>query len=188
MTGTMKHTWSALTISWILLFPWHQAWGLEFSAEQTVRNGAQSVTGKIYFKADRWRVEMASPEGPKIAIHRLDKVVTWLLLPNQRYVELPLRFDQIPPLASKLEGEIGRKLVGKEQIGGRNTEKYEVTVDIKGQKAMMYQWVATDIKVPMKTVAADGSWESAYAYVKEGPQPAHLFELPASYTKAPVKR
>jgi len=187
MTYTMKHVWPALAVCWILLFPWHQAWGLEFSAEQTVRSGQQSVTGKIYFKDDRWRVEMASPEGPKVAIHRLDKVTTWLLLPNQTYVELPLRFDQIPPLAARIEGETGRKLAGKEQVGGRSTEKYEVTVDIKGRKTIMYQWVATDSKVPMKTITADGNWESAYAYVKEGPQPAHLFELPAGYTKAPAK-
>ena len=171
-----------------ILLPCHAVWGLEFSAEQTVRNGAQSLTGKIYFKADRWRVEMASPEGPKVAIHRLDKVVTWLLLPNKTYVELPIRIDQIPLVAPKIEGETGRKLVGKQQMGGRSTEKYEVTVDIKGQKTIMYQWIAPDINFPMKTASADGSWESAYTYVKEGPQPASLFELPAGYTKAPLKR
>lgn len=188
MTVMMKHAWSAVTVCWILLFPGHMAWGLEFSAEQTVRNGTQSTKGKIYFKADRWRVEMASPDGSKVAIHRLDKVATWLLLPNRTYVELPLRFDQIPPLAPKIEGETERKPVGSEKIGGRNTEKYEVTVDMKGRKTVMYQWVAADIKIPMKTAAADGSWESVYKYVKEGPQPAHLFELPAGYTKASMKR
>lgn len=158
---------------------------LEFSAEQTVRNGAQSTTGKIYFKADRWRIEMASPEGPKVAIHRLDKVVTWLLLPNQTYIEIPLRFDQIPRMAPTIEGEVQRKRVGTEQVGGRKTDKYEVTVDVKGQKEIVYQWVATDINIPMKTSSADGGRENAYSYVNVGRQPDHLFELPAGYTKAP---
>jgi hypothetical protein len=189
MTGTIKHTWPALTVCWILLFPWHQAWGLEFSAEQTVRSGQQSVTGKIYFKGDdRMRVEMASPQGPQVAIHRLDKVTTWLLLPNKTYVELPIRIDQILSVAPHIEGEVKRTLVGREEVGGRKTEKYEVMVNVQGRKEMWYQWVATDIKVPMKTVTADGNWESAYTHVKEGPQPAHLFELPAGYTKAPAKR
>jgi hypothetical protein len=186
MTGTMKHTWPALTVCGILLFPWHQAWGLEFSAEQTVRSGQQSVTGKIYFKADRWRVEMASPEGPKVAIHRLDKIVTWLLLPNKTYVELPFRIDQTPLVAPKVEGEVQRKLVGKEEVGGRKTEKYEVIVEEKGTRQIVYQWVAPDINFPMKTASADGSRESMYSHVTLGPQPAHLFELPAGYTKAPL--
>ena len=190
MTVTMKHAWSALTICWTLLFPWHTAWGLDFSAEQTVRSGQQSVTGKIYFKAaDRFRIEMASPEGPKVAIHRLDKVVTWLLLPNKTYVELPIQIDQILPLmALNVEGEVKRKLVGKEEVGGRQTQKYEVIVDVKGSKQVVYQWIAPDINFPMKMASADGSWERAYTYVKEGPQPASLFELPAGYTKAPLKR
>jgi len=184
----MKHTWSALTVCWILLFPWHQAWGLEFSAEQTTRMGAQLATGKIYFQSDRWRVEMVSPEGPKIAIHRLDKVVTWLLMPNQTYVELPFQYNQIPQVAPKIEGEVSRKRVGFEQVGGRKTEKYEVTVDVKGRKEVRYQWVAPDINFSMKTASADGSWEIVYNHVTLGLQPAHLFELPAGYTKAPVKR
>jgi len=158
---------------------------LEFSAEQTVRNGAQSTTGKIYFKADRWRIEMASPEGPKVAIHRLDKVVTWLLLPNQTYIEIPLRFDQIPRMAPTIEGEVQRKRVGTEQVGGRKTDKYEVTVDVKGQKEIVYQWVAPDINFPMKTAGSNGKWESTYNYVKIAPQKADLFELPAGYQKAP---
>lgn len=188
MTGTMKHIWSALAIGWILLFPWHQAWGLEFSAEQTVRSGQQSVTGKIYFKADRWRVEMASPDGPKVAIHRLDKVTTWLLLPNQTYVEMPLPIDQLPQVAPKIPGEVERTRVGTGLVGGRKTEKYRVTLDLNGRKQVLYQWVAPDIQFSMKMASADGSWERSYNHVILGQQPAHLFELPAGYTKAPAKR
>ena len=95
------------------------AFALEFSAEQTTRKGAQSMTGKIYFQSDRWRVEMASPDGPKVAIHRLDKAVTWLLLPNQTYVEMPLRIDQLPQVAPQIPGEVERTRVGTDLVGGR---------------------------------------------------------------------
>lgn len=184
----MQRLWSVLVLGAMLWFSVASAFALEFSAEQKTRKGAQSMTGKIYFQPDRWRVEMASPDGPKVAIHRLDKAVTWLLLPNRTYVELPLRIDQLPQIGAKVEGEVGRRLVGTDQVGGRKTEKYEVTVEAQGRKEIVYQWVAIDIKMPMKTTSADGSWESAYSYVTLGPQPAHLFEIPAGYTKVPLQR
>ncbi len=145
------------------------------------------MTGKIYFQPDRWRVEMAGPEGTRISINRLDKGVTWLLMPNQTYVEMLLRLDQIPRVAPKIEGEVNRKRVGAEQVGGRKTDKYEVVVEVNGRKEIIYQWVAPDIKFPMKTASNDGKWESTYNYVTLAPQKADLFELPAGYKKAPTQ-
>ena len=159
---------------------------LEFSAEQTTRVGTRSMVGKIFFQADRWRVEMASPEGTRISINRLDKTVTWLLMPNQIYIEIPLRLDQVPRVAPKIEGEVKRKRVGSEQVGGRKTDKYEVTVEVNGQKEVVHQWVAPDINFPMKIASPDGKWESGYNYVTIAPQKADLFELPAGYKKAPA--
>jgi len=86
--GAMQRFWLVLTIVAMIWLSVSSAFALEFSAEQTVRQGAQSMRGKIYFQPDRWRVEMASPDGPKVSIHRLDKAVTWLLLPNRTYVEM----------------------------------------------------------------------------------------------------
>ena len=161
-------------------------WAMEFSAEQTTRIRDRTMTGKIYFQPDRWRVEMASAEGPKISINRLDKAVTWLLLPNRSYVELPLRIDQIPRVGPRIEGEVARKRLNTELVGGRTTEKYEVTVESKKTREIIYQWVAPDIKFAIKTASADGQWESTYSSVTLGPQKPQLFELPAGYTKTPV--
>ncbi|HLG44001.1 MAG TPA: hypothetical protein VI337_03200 [Nitrospirales bacterium] len=183
----MKPLVPALPLFFLLLLPGAGAFGLEFSGELTTRVGTQSMTGKIHFKPDRWRVEMASPEGPRVSINRMDKIVTWLLLPNKTYIEIPLRFDQFPQVAPRIEGEVGRKLVGTDQVGGRTTEKYEVSVESEGRKVIMYQWVAPDIKFPMKTATADGSYETAYLSVTIGPQPAHLFEVPAGYIKTTLK-
>src|SRR3989442_8141701 len=101
---------------------------MEFSSEQTTRKGAESVSGKIYFQSDRWRVEMASPDGPKVAIHRLDKLVTWLLLPNRKYVEVPLRIDQLPQVAPKIPGAVEPVRAGTDLVGALKTEKYPVTL------------------------------------------------------------
>jgi len=161
---------------------------MEFSADQTTRIGKSTMTGKIYFQPDRWRVEMASAEGPKISINRLDRAVTWLLLPNRSYVELPLRIDQIPRVGPTIEGEVARKHVGNEPVSGRKTEKYEVTVESDGKRQIIYQWVAPDIKFTMKTASADGKWESVYSSVTIGPQRPDLFDLPAGYTKVSVQK
>jgi hypothetical protein len=174
-----------LSVALMLLMSLANAgWAMEFSAEQTTRIGKRTMTGKIYFQPDRWRVEMASAEGPKISINRLDKAVTWLLLPNRSYVELPLRIDQVPRVGPRIEGEIARKRLGTEVIEGLVTEKYEVTVESDKKREILYQWVAPDIKFAVKTASADGQWESIYSSVTLGPQKPQLFELPAGYTKA----
>src|SRR5438093_13380766 len=118
----MQRLWSVLVVGATLWLSAAAAFALEFSAEQTTRKGAQSMSGKIYFQSDRWRVEMASPDGPKVAIHRLDRLVTWLLLPDRKYVEVPLRIDQLPQVAPKIPGEVERTRVGADLVGGRNTE------------------------------------------------------------------
>jgi hypothetical protein len=158
-------------------------WAMEFSAEQTTRIGKQAMSGKIYFQPDRWRVEMVSPEGPKVSISRLDKAITWLLLPGRSYVEIPLRIDQVPRVGPHIEGEVARKQIGVESVGGRKTEKYEVNVESEGKREVLYQWVAPDIKFAMKTASADGQWEILYSSVTPGPQKPDLFELPVGYTK-----
>ena len=178
-----------LSIALILLTSLVNAgWAMEFSAEQTTRIGKRTMTGKIYFQPDRWRVEMASAEGPKVSINRMDRAVTWLLLPNRSYAELPLRIDQIPRVGPTIEGEIARKHVGTEPVSGRKTEKYEVTVESDGKRQIIYQWVAPDIKFAIKTASADGQWESVYSSVTIGPQRPGLFDLPAGYTKVSVQK
>ncbi len=184
----MPRLWSVLAVGATLWLSASSAFALEFSAEQTTRKGAQSVRGKIYFQSDRWRVEMASPDGPKVAIHRLDKAVTWLLLPNRTYVEMPLRIDQLPQVAPKIPGEVERKRVGTDLVGGRKTEKYRVTLDLDGRKEVLYHWVAPDIQFSMKVASLDGNWESAFDHVAFDHQPPQLFEPPAGYTKVPMQR
>ena len=76
----MQRFWSVLAI---VVMSWpsvSSAFTLEFSAEQTVRKGAQSMRGKIYFQPDRWRVEMASPDGPKVALAGRNAVAPLLRL------------------------------------------------------------------------------------------------------------
>ena len=82
-----------------------------------------------------------------------------------------------------MRGEVSRKLIGAETIDGHPTQKYEVTYTEAGKTEKMYQWMATDIKFPIKMAAVDGTWTMEYKNIKMGSQPARLFELPSDYKK-----
>ena len=40
-----------------------------------------------------------------------------------------------------MEGEVFRERIGTEQLNGRQTEVFEVTVERNGQHTQYYQWV-----------------------------------------------
>ncbi|HMK49021.1 MAG TPA: hypothetical protein VK435_03120, partial [Thermodesulfovibrionales bacterium] len=63
------------------------------------------------------------------------------------------------------------------------TIKYLITYKINNEKNQVYQWMATDIKFPVKTAAVDGSWSQEFRNVKMGNQSDSLFEIPAGYQK-----
>jgi len=86
-------------------------------------------------------------------------------------------------LMNKVPGEISRKLLGTETIAGRVTEKYEVQYQDKDKKQTIHIWLSKDLQFPLKSSNVDGSWSVEYIDVKEGPQPAAMFELPADYKK-----
>lgn len=172
-----------LLLLFVLLFS-GMALALEFSADTiTTHKGAVSTTGKIYYKADRLRMDMKAPN-EMIMITRMDKKVIWNIMPKEKmYMELPFDLKNKPMVEEKLEGEIERKHVGNETIDGHPTKKYLITYKYGNKKEQVYQWLATDINFPLKTAAIDGSWVQEFKNIKMGSQPNSLFELPAGYKK-----
>jgi len=69
--------------------------------------------------------------------------------------------------------------VGSDTVNGRSTVKYE-GVNKKGERT--YYWVDTNLKCVIKTDSA-GSGGMELRNIKEAPQPASLFSIPAGYTK-----
>lgn len=160
------------------------ALALEFSADTvTTHKGDGKTTGKIYYKADRFRMDMESPQKVSM-ITRMDKKVIWNIMHSEKmYMEMPFDLKNKPMVEEKFEGEIERKHVGNETVDGHPTKKYLITYKSGTRKEQVYQWWATDVNFPIKTSAVDGSWVSEFENIKFGSQPDSLFEVPAGYQK-----
>ncbi len=160
------------------------AFAIEFSADTitTVKDGPK-MTGKMYFKTDKFRMDMKTNEDMTM-ITRIDKKVVWNIMTKQKmYMEMPFDLKNKPKVEEKYPGEIERKEVGSETIDGHPTKKYLITFQVNDKKNQVFQWLATDLKFPFKTAAIDGSWAQEFKNIKIGPQSDSLFEVPAGYQK-----
>jgi Domain of unknown function (DUF4412) len=158
------------------------AFAMEFSADMVSSSQGHTTTSKVFVKGQKFRME---PKGqPTYSIMRQDKQVVWMVMPDQKsYMEMKPNPSQQPRTEEKVRGEVSRKLLGPETIDGHPTQKYEVTYTEGGKTDKMFQWMATDIKFPVKMAAVDGSWTMEYRNINTGTQADSLFELPSGYKK-----
>lgn len=152
----------------------------DFSADMVSMTKGGVFTGKIYNAKEKTRMEMPQV----ITITRVDKNVTWILMPEQKmYMEQPLKPENIAALTDKMPGEVERKRLGIETVDGKKTEKYRIVYTVENKREAIFQWVDTDLGFPIKTAAEDGSWTTEFKNLKIGKQPDTLFEIPAGYQK-----
>ena len=152
----------------------------DFSADMVSTTKAGVSTGKIFVAKEKTRMETLQT----IMITRIDKNVVWILMPAQRmYMEQPLKPENVVATTDKMPGEIERKLVGKETVGGKRTDKYRIVYTTADKKETVLQWIAADSGLPIKSAAVDGSWTIEYKNLKTGKQPDTLFEIPTGYQK-----
>ena len=172
-----------LAFFFIVLVSGH-VFATEFSADTIMKHkNAGETSGKIYYKADMYRMDMKSPQ-EMIMITRMDKQVIWNIMPSQRmYMEMPFNLTNRPMVEEKIEGEVERKKLGNEIVNGHPSDKFLITIKTNDTEHQVYQWWATDINFPVKNAAVDGSWVQEYKNIKLGPQPNSLFEVPGGYKK-----
>jgi hypothetical protein len=152
----------------------------EFSADIVTTGREGSFRGRINTAKDKIRMEQQG----SIVISRLDRNVTWILMPGEKmYMEQKLEPRNIAGVMNEVPGQVERESLGEEMIDGRMTNKYRVTYNQGGESAVMFVWTTKDSNIPVKTMAEDGSWSMEYKNLKEGPQSADLFEIPAGYEK-----
>lgn len=165
------------------------AQAMEFSADVVRKGHMGESTSKVYIKDNKVRMDnQEGPMGPGYTIVRQDRKVMWMVSPAQKsYMEMPLQgmadLSQHPRGDEKLPGEISRKELGREVIDGHPCIKYEITHQQAGQNYVIHQWIAQDLKLPVKTAAKDGSWSVEYRNIKMGGQSDSLFEPPAGFQK-----
>ncbi|MCK9615081.1 MAG: DUF4412 domain-containing protein [Candidatus Omnitrophica bacterium] len=152
----------------------------EFSADVSSTTMGKQVSGKIYNAPGKARMET----NEVIAISRIDKNIAWILMPKEKtYMEVPLTSSSIIAGNNKMPGEIERKLIGKETLGGKVADKYYIVYSAAGKTQAVYSWILPDLGIPAKTVAEDGSWQVEYRNINVGKQPDSLFEVPSGYNK-----
>lgn len=160
------------------------AWALEFTADQITKINGHSRKANIYYRDDRWRLEHQDLGPVNVTIVRKDKQVMWLLLSRMRHFKtVPYDPEQAPKVSERMEGEVSREEIGTETLDGHPTTLYEVTVrrGAGGPVDVYYQWLATDIRFPLKLARKDGSWQVEYKHVRLRPVSDLLFQLPVNF-------
>jgi hypothetical protein len=155
---------------------------LEFTADQITRTDGRSRKANIYYRDDRWRLEHHDLGPVNVTIVRKDKQVMWLLLSRMKHFKtLPYDPEQAPKVSERMDGEIAREEIGTEVLDGHPTTLYQVTVQRGDRTDLYYQWLATDIRFPLKLARKDGSWTVEYRNVKLRKVTDYLFQLPVNF-------
>ena len=157
----------------------------EFSGEmiQTDVKG-KVTTGKIYVQGrDKIRQEISDGDTVSVTILRLDKKLSWTLLPEQQYMEINLPFDPNQP---NLELEFEVKTLGSETIHGYPCQIIQYTYKER-KYGILVQWFSEELGFAVKTQTKDAKGKVTstveYQNIVEGKQPDELFEIPSGYTK-----
>jgi hypothetical protein len=176
----------------------------EFSAD-TVTHDASGKTfrGKLYRNATMIRAEgdAASSRGgdPMLVIVDIAKQVSYSIVPSSKTImvahglgalnkvgialpvnENPCTFIRGGPPPA---GTSCQKL-GEEMVNGRHATKWEVTDVINGHAGTQVVWVHGNLHSAVKLQF--GPFTEELLNIREGPQPASLFELPSGYRQLDV--
>lgn len=159
----------------------------QFAANTVIKQGKMQMTGKVYVSGNKIRQETSMGGQTNVVICRGDKGLTWMLSPSQKtYIEAKGAKSDLSGAAmdKELLKVAAKKKVGSATINGYPCEKYLYTFKDK-QRGTMTQCFSKKLQVPIKTEIAtsQGSVVVEMKNIKEGKQPASLFELPKGYKK-----
>jgi len=181
------HSLNWLTLLAALLFSTQAvAAGVQFSADM-VQNAGGKTSKMRYFQGDqKLRMEMKSDDGQSATSIIDIKARRMLqLMPEEKmYMEMPLG-GQFTAWAAdeKTQNEYyDMKPAGTETINGYLCDKYNLIPKKQGLEKST-TWISRKLGYPIKTVSASHSME--LTNIREGAQPASLFEVPKGYQKMP---
>lgn len=161
----------------------NRARALEFVAERVTRIDGKSWKDNIYYRDNMWRVEQNSPGPVNVMIVRKDKGLVWLLLSRLGLFKTVNYEEEHAQLVNeRLNGETARETIGTGEINGHPTKVYRVTVTGDGGKTeVYYQWIATDLRFPLRLVRKDEDWLVEYARIHVTHVSDFMFSLPRAY-------
>ena len=159
----------------------------EFSADLIIDNPQGKFTGKVYIKGDKIRQEILKQDMKQVTILRLDKGVTWNLMPeNKMYMEIPGtgKGATDPEIEEKIKDMAEKKSLEKEKVKGYVCEKYQYIYHDKSL-GVLTQWFSKKLNYPIKTEYKAAAYHmlTEYKNIKEESIPNSLFEIPSGYQK-----
>jgi len=189
-------------VTWPLQAATAAATDMEFSAvavQSLPQN--KTMTGKLNVAKGKMRQEVVQDGQTRITITDSEQNLAWILNPDRKeFVELkgpapaagaaapgaqagrpPLPDEPGHPCQQKGAGLKCTK-VGVESVGGRPTDKWEVVATQGEETFNTVMWVDQRLRLPIRA-EFPGGVSSELRDVKEGPQPADLFTVPADYKK-----
>lgn len=158
----------------------------EFSADMTTTDAKGKVaTGKIFIKGyQKIRQEISAEGQTSVTILRLDKKVSWTLMPENQYLEVAMPFDTQHPEDSGIEYETTE--IGNETINGYDCKVTQYTYKQK-KYGILIQWVSTKLNFAIKSQSKNAKGKVTntieYTNIKTSAQPDSLFEIPSGYQK-----
>lgn len=158
-----------------------------FSADFTMTDTKGKVsTGKTFVKGEKIRQETTTDSSSSITILRLDKKVSWTLMPdNKQYMEIGIPFDPNHP-SKDATIEYESKVIGNETLGGYDCQVIQYTYKNK-KYGILVQWVASKLNFAIKYQSKDSDGKvkltMEYKNIKTGNVADSSFEIPDGYSK-----
>ncbi len=193
---------SCLTVILTIIFLCTSAQAAEFTADIFERIFNHDVTGKLYVKDAKYRMDLddkKTGEKPVIIVDRKGGFTRLLNTEAKQYQEvknftfLAFMVDPFQSLA-KWDSVLQKKKVGTESVAGYVCNKYEY---YDGTAKLAEAWVARDLKFPLKMHIKSGRSDGnikvktnigdtivELSNIREVSVNVTLFEIPAGYAKA----
>ncbi|MFB3916224.1 MAG: DUF4412 domain-containing protein [Terriglobales bacterium] len=163
---------------------------MQFSADTIIKSPKMGQSlGKMYFGGTKMRMDTTQGGHSSIMIVDLPRKMAAVLMPEQRmYMEMDYAAysRQMPDVRAydpahpcNLEPGVTCRKIGTEMVNGRMCDKWAFTGGSSGKRTV---WIDQRNHLPIRTLTADGTLIE-FTNVKEGPQPASLFQIPPGYRK-----
>ncbi len=164
-------------------------WGVEFAAERVTRIDGHTRKAYVFYREGMWRVETNDVGSVDATIVRKDKGVMWLLQSGRRQFQTR-QYDPLEEIlvGERPSGEVSREVIATETLFGHPATVYRLAVrDPGGAVHIYYQWLATDLRVPLRVVRKNSDWLVEYPRLNVTHHSDLLFDIPRFYRAAPSR-
>lgn len=170
------------------------AWGQSYYAERYKQHSGKLLS-KLWMADDKSRMETKSENGlPMITIYRKDSANVYCIFPEKKmYMVMSksqMNLNGMVGMNVEKRRNVTQEFIKNETVEGYPCKKYKVTfVSVlqggREETSVQYDWIYEPLKAIIMTTGGYDEPE-VLRNIKEGPQPAHLFEIPEGYKRMPV--